>query len=210
MKDVFSTPRTGLWIASLVLAASLFATRTASAESGVSRLTIDWEKLATVLRDGADLVTPREVTSLRPPAQPGERDRDRERFFGVSPHVSLVARDWSGAQLLMGHVALTDQMRLSRSSRMVVTRVRLTDGIVRPFAQVGLGQWRLDTDLMPVMPRDTELATQLGGGFEISVTRSWVAAFEADYTILYREQYEPQQVTGPRIWGVFLASRAKF
>lgn len=171
------------------------------------RLVIDWSKVADALRDGESFVKPREVTAHTTSTG---ADRERERWFGVSPHVSLVARDWGGAQQLVGHLSITDQLRLSRSSRMVVTRVRLADGIVRPFAQIGLGQWRLDTDLMPVMPHDTELATQLGGGFEISVTRTWVAAVEADYTILYREQYEPQQVTGPRIWGTFLASRARF
>jgi hypothetical protein len=206
LNSKFPSQFVGILIASFAIVASLFATRPAHAEPGMPRLTIDWEKLASALRDGGEtLVLPRETTTVRVPTT-----NERERFIGVSPHVSLVARDWSGVQLLMGHVALTDQMRLSRSSRMVVTRVRLADGQLRPFAQLGLGQWRLDTDLMPVMPKDVELASQLGGGFELSITRGWVAAVEADYTILYREQHEISQVTGPRIWGAFLASRARF
>jgi hypothetical protein len=93
---------------------------------------------------------------------------------------------------------------------MVVTRLSLCDGIVQPFVQVGLGQWRLDTDLMPVMPHDTELAVQMGGGFDVAIARGWDFAVEADYTILYREHFEPQQVTSPRLWGAFLASRATY
>jgi hypothetical protein len=132
------------------------------------------------------------------------------KWFGVSPHVSIVARDWGGAQLLLGHLTLTDQLRLSRSSRMFVSRVRLADGRFAPFAHVGIGQWRVDTDLMPVLPRDVELATQLGLGFEIAFARQAALALEGDYTILIRDQHEPQMVAAPHLLGAFLAGRAKF
>lgn len=143
-----------------------------------------------------------------------ERSRDdapgEGKWFGLSPHVSLVARDWEGAQLLLGHLVLTDQLRLSRSSRMVVSRIRLADGRFAPFAHVGLGQWRVDTNLMPVLPRDVELATQVGGGFEIALSRHAALAVEADHTILMREHHEPQMVAEPYVWGAFLAARALF
>jgi hypothetical protein len=66
------------------------------------------------------------------------------------------------------------------------------------------------TDLMPGLPYDRELATQLGGGLELQLARRWKLAFELDYTVLYREQHEPQMVAGPHILGTFLASRAEF
>jgi hypothetical protein len=179
------------------------------------RLSVDWSKLESVLREGPDAFLPRESWT---PAQDFGRATDRSlgasvsepKWFGLSPHVSLIARDWGGAQLLLGHLALTDQLRLSRSSRMVVTRVRLADGRFAPFAHVGLGQWRVDTDLMPVLPRDVELATQVGGGFELAFTRRATLAIEADHTILIREQHEPQMIATPYVWGAFLAARAVF
>ena len=99
---------------------------------------------------------------------------------------------------------------MSRSSRMVVTRFRLADGRIAPFAHVGLGQWRVDTDLMPVLPNDIELATQVGGGFEIALSRRATLAVEADDTILMRATHEPQTIPGPHVWGTFLAARACF
>jgi len=193
--------------AAAVIAITLGST-TARAEE-TSRANLDWEKLADAIRTGGEMLFPREGFAVRPTTL--RREQEIERWVGVTPHLSLVARDWSGVQLLMGgHVALTDQLRLSRSSRMVVSRVRLADGRIAPFAQLGLGQWRIDTDLMPVLPRDTELATQLGGGFELKLAPRWRLALEVDYTLLYREGHEPQQVAGTRLWGAFLATHAAF
>ena len=190
----------------VVLALTMSSTP-AMADGEVSRLNIDWNKLSDAIRNGAVALFPREHPYERKLVSPGSSQD--ERWFGVSPHLSLVARDWGGTQLLLGgHTTVTDLVRLSRSSRMVVSRLRLADGRLAPFAQLGLGQWRLDTDLMPVMPHDTELAAQFGGGFEFRVTRGWDLAIETDYTVLYREQHEPQQVMGPRMWGTFLATRA--
>jgi hypothetical protein len=86
----------------------------------------------------------------------------------------------------------------------------LGDGRVAPFAQMGLGQWRIDTSLMPGMQQDVELAMQLATGFELRLTRTWKLALEADYTVLYREVHEPQMVTSPWLWGTILATRATF
>jgi hypothetical protein len=166
-----------------------------------------------VLREGPDAFLPHDSS-----AAAAERPQDNStvgtagepKWFGLSPHVSLIARDWGGAQLLLGHLALTDQLRLSRSSRMVVTRIRLADGRFAPFAHVGVGQWRVDTDLMPVLPRDVELATQVGAGFELAFSRRAALAIEADHTILIREQHEPQMISTPYVWGTFLAARAVF
>lgn len=173
-----------------------------------SRMNLDWGKLADAIHDGGIALFPREGYGTR--GSSALARQDVERWVGVTPHLSLVARDWSGVQLLMGgHVSVTDQLRLSRSSRMVVSRVRLADGRLAPFLQVGLGQWRVDTDLMPVLPRDVELATQIGGGFELSLAPRWRLAIEYDYTVLYREDHRPEQIS-PRIWGAFVATRASF
>jgi hypothetical protein len=128
----------------------------------------------------------------------------------MAPQLALVARDWGGAQPLIGRLSVTDTLRLSRSSRMVVGRLRLFDGIVAPFAQAGVGQWRVDTDVLPVLPRDVELAGQLGGGLEFSADANSTIGLEADYTILYREQHEPQMISGPHLWGTYLAARVLF
>ena len=123
----------------------------------------------------------------------------------------MVARDWAGTQLLRGdHVSLTDQLRLSRSTRMVVMRVSLADSRFSPFMQIGLGEWRIDTELVPVLPHDTEPAAQLGGGWEIRVAKRWRVGLELDYTVLYREQHEPQMISGPRLLSGYLATRISF
>ena len=172
-------------------------------------LEIDWGKLADVLRDGSGM--PQVEGALRaPPDRPQPPAASEMKWFGLTSHVSLIARDWGSAQLLLGHLALTDQIRLSRSSRMVIGRFRLADGRITPFVQVGLGQWRVDTDLMPIYRRDVELAGQLSGGFEIALTRTAMLALETDANVLYREQHEPEMVANPHPWGTFLAARAIF
>jgi hypothetical protein len=170
-------------------------------------LSVDWTKLAVLLR-GTDGVVPQD--SWRPLLDQRTGSLVDSPIIGTSPHVSLVARDWSGAQVLMGTLMLTDQMRLSRSCRMVLSRVRLTHGRFTPFIQVGIGQWRVDTDLVPYMPRDVEIAEQTGGGFELALSRYAALALEGDYTILYREQHERQMVAEPRPWVTFVAARARF
>jgi hypothetical protein len=187
-----------------VVAASLFA-KSAEADDRVG-ISVDWGKLAEVLRVGGPMLAGESLLPVR------ERvaSTPESRWFGASPHLSLVARDWSGAQVLFGHLCLTDQVRLSRSSRMILSRVRLAQGRIAPFAQAGLGQWRVDTDLMPVLPRDVALAGQIGGGFELAIGPSVTVALEADYTVLYREQHEPQMISGPHLWGTFFAARAQF
>jgi hypothetical protein len=172
-------------------------------------LSVDWGKLGDFLR-GGPLFPAQESwrpASLEQKPAPSSVDSP---WLGSSAHVSLVARDWSGAQLLMGHLMVTDELRLSRSCRMVLTRLRLVDGLFTPFLQAGMGQWRVDTDLMPFLPRDVELAGQAGAGFELALGSMAEIALEADYTILYREQHEPQMVAEPRPWVAFVAARARF
>ncbi len=200
-------PRVMRALASLALLATILCARSAGADDSTG-LTVQWGKLIDVIHRGSAALLPEKGWQIG--REPSHTPSDELRWVGLSPHVALNARDWDAARVLVGHLSPTDQIRLSRSSRMFVTRLRLADGRISPFAQVGLGQWRIDTDLMPVLPRDVELAGQLGGGFEMIVSRLAAVAVEVDYTILYRERREPQMVSEPRLWGTFLVARVQF
>ena len=200
-------PRVMRALASLALLATILCARSAGADDSTG-LTVQWGKLIDVIHRGSAALLPEKGWQIG--REPSHTPSDELRWVGLSPHVALIARDWDAARVLVGHLSPTDQIRLSRSSRMFVTRLRLADGRISPFAQVGLGQWRIDTDLMPVLPRDVELAGQLGGGFEVTVSRLAALAVEADFTMLYRERREPQMVSEPRLWGTFLVARMQF
>jgi len=132
-------------------------------------------------------------------------------WIGMSPRLALVARDWGVSQLLWGQLAVTDQFRLSRSSRMVMTRVRLADGRLSPFLHVGVGQWRADTSVVAYLSSDVVLAGQLGGGFELEIAPRTVIALQADCTMLYREgRGDGQTLASGQFWGTLLAARARF
>jgi hypothetical protein len=206
----------GRLVAATLLVGLVALPRVASAQAA-PRLTVQWDRLfeggAAWLRgrvegDRAALypetqLTP-EASRTAPPSQLGTA------WFGADPHVSIVARDWGDARRLAGRLSVTDQLRLSRSSRMVVTRVRLGEGLIVPFAQLGVGQWRVDTEVMPAWSRDIEAAVQIGGGFELRLGHAYALAVESDYTVLYREQHEAQNVLTPRFWGVLAAARIGF
>jgi hypothetical protein len=183
------------------------ASRTAEA-APIATLDVDWERLAEAVRDARHFFGERESKNEQSRAR-AVQDAAEPRG-GLSPHLSLVARDWGGTEALFGGMTVRDQVRLSRSSRMMISRVRFMEGRFAPFFEVGLGQWRVDTDLMPVLPRDTELAAQIGGGFELHVWSRFALALEVDHFILYREQHEPQMITAPHVWGSFIGARAVF
>lgn len=174
------------------------------------RLQIAWSGLGEVIRTGgAMLLLPQ--SSWRPDTV------DALGLTGTAgtnairvPRATLVARDWGGAALLLGHLSPTDQFRLSRSTRMIMGRVHVPIGRYTPFGQIGLGQWRLDPDLFPSCVRDVESAGQVGGGLEVAIAPSAVVALEADYTVLYREQHEPQMVQTAQHWGSYVAARWLF
>jgi len=182
----------------------------AARADGFPRLSVDWGKLGDVLRQGASLL-PREHGAER--AEHGDRGESSEQpLIGLAPRMSLVARDWGSSQLLVGNLTLTDQLRLTRSSRMVVSRIRLAEGRLVPFAQLGLGEWRVDTSLVPALPLNQQLAAQAGAGFELTVTPSVVVALEADWTLLCDDDItsQPQTIARPNLWGSLLAARARF
>jgi len=202
----------GRFVSALAVVVAMLALA-APAKADDVRLEVRWDK---VLSQGWHLamegVVPEHESSAAigtESAHPGPSEFGNA-FFGAAPHVSLVARDWGEARRLAGRLSVTDQFRLSRSSRMVVARVRLGEGMLAPFGQLGLGQWRVDTDLMPGWARDTEVAAQFGGGIELRITHAYAFAVETDYTVLYRETHEPQNIPYPRFWGTLAASRVEF
>lgn len=194
----------------------------APARADESRAALDWMtklvQLDQFVRTGSErpvLVLPSPRASDRPvgTSEPYEQNPGNA-WFGVAPRVSFVARDWATSLRLAGdRLSLVDAMRLSQSTRMIVTRVRFGDlqvARVTPFAQVGLGQWRTDTNIMPLTPRSTEIAGQAGGGIEIQVSRTWQLAVESSMTALYREQREDTSIPQTRFWSAMFASRLEF
>lgn len=131
-------------------------------------------------------------------------------WFGFKPRVALVARDWSSSFRVAGdRLALIDALRLTSSTRMVLTRVRMTDARVAPFVQFGLGQWRTDRTIMRFSPRYEEIAAQAGAGVEVRVRGTWMIGIEQTVTILHREQGD-NSLPAARMWGATLASRVEF
>ncbi len=213
----------GRLLATGVVLATMMTVSSAKAEpsSGLSpRLTVDWGR---ALEQGMTWLAAQSERKREGTARPAEAPTGSaastaassgtlgSAWFGVAPRVSLVARDWGGARSLAGGpMTVTDAIRVSRSSRMVMSRMRLGEGRVVPFTQLGLGQWRVDTDFVPHMARQVELAAQLGAGVELLLTRGWQIAAETGMTVLYREGRDPQAVRNPRMFGTFLASRIEF
>ena len=208
------------------LAASLAATVAAMtiaapARADDSRVAIDWmEKLVQIdqfARTGAErppIVLPKGASDRPVSTSEPYEQNPGNAWFGVAPRVSFVARDWGSSLRLAGdRLSLVDAMRLTQSTRMIVTRVRFGDlsvSKVTPFAQVGLGQWRTDTNIMPLTPRSTEIAGQAGGGIEIQVSRTWQLAVESSMTALYREQREDTSIPQTRVWSAMFPSRLEF
>jgi hypothetical protein len=131
-------------------------------------------------------------------------------WLGVRPTVSLVARDWGSSFRVAGdRLALVDALRLTSSTRMVLSRVRMSDARISPFAQVGLGQWRTDPYLLPLTPSYTEIAAQAAAGVEMRLKGTWQVALETATTVLYRER-GGSDMPAPHMWSTTIASRVDF
>ncbi|MCL2447597.1 MAG: hypothetical protein FWD17_01480 [Polyangiaceae bacterium] len=192
-------------------------------------LAVDWQQLTEAFRAGGAVVAPESANSRRggvwsmlrmggdPRAFDGEPEHDDSggagdagEGNGTGTDASIIARDWGGPRVALGHLSTIDRIRLSRSSRMLVGRLRVSAGRITPFAQLGLGQWRLDPDLVPARRSDIAQAAQFGYGFELGVSSRASVAFEADYTLLHRDEPCPSQPNLPELWGAFLAARGWF
>jgi hypothetical protein len=178
-------------------------------------LKIDWQHITDAFRTGGIVLAPdtadRQVptpTGAQESSQSGRPLGEEAHSTSGGPDTSLVARDWDGPRLFVGHLSPIDRIRFSRSSRMLVGRVRVPAGRVVPFIQLGLGQWRVDTVLLPYR-RDVAYAAQLGYGFELPVASHAAIAFEAEYTFLYRDQ-RSAGAASLGLWGSFAAARVRF
>ncbi len=177
------------------------------AQAADPRLSAEWNRLALALFtpfNAADLAE-HAVTS-------GAQEAPAQMpWVGAAPRLSLVARDWGESRRLLGDLALTDELRTTRSSRMVISRVRLANGFASPFALLGVGEWRVDTTLLPALPHDRMLAAQAGLGFELTLAHHTVVAFEADWTLLRpSDASDVLAQTHPALWGASLALRTRF
>jgi hypothetical protein len=124
--------------------------------------------------------------------------------------LSLVARDWGRAYGIAGRTTVTDELRLSRSSRMLVGRAKLDLGNFQPFIHVALGEWRYDPTLLPILPSNQEYASQTAAGFELRIAKYARIAVEVDHTLLLRETREPQNNPEANVFGAFAVMSAKY
>jgi hypothetical protein len=192
----------------LAIAACVASSSVARADEGIA-LRIDWALLGPLLQQGALTFQPRE-TQPAPQERYAGGNPDTSPWLGTSLRVSLVARDWGSSQVLWGHLSLSDQLRLTRSTRMAVSRVRFANGRIVPFGQLGVGEWRVDQTLIPTLPGDAHPAAQLGGGVEIEIAPRAKVALESDCTMLYRESREPETLAVAHVVSALLAARATF
>lgn len=177
-----------------------------AAADEMPRLGVEWSKLVPVLQAGPEALLPLAWAWEHPQAT----GTSHEQWIGTSPRLSLIARDWADARRVVGRLALTDVLRPTRSSRMLVTRVRFADGRLGPFAQLGVGEWRTDTILLPTLPSSRVLATQLGTGFQLELSPVIVVALEVDWTLLRQEDAMTLAATHANVWGTFVAARIGF
>lgn len=196
------------WVAAAIVAlTSTVTSRVARAEPrGVdwTQALVDLDRMA---RGGVE-APPKTATSETPSEDPSPQSLGGA-WFGVAPRVTLVARDWASSTRLVGdRLSLVEELRLSASTRMVVGRARLSGARFAPFLQVGLGQWRVDRNHLPLTPRAIEVATQVGTGFELRLTRSWQLAAETSVTTLLREGRN-DAVPQMMLFGALIASRVE-
>jgi hypothetical protein len=185
-------------------AATCLGAPAAVADESWPGLRVDWGRLAETLRSGTGAILPREPEPTELPAGA------ETKWLSVVPSISVVARDWGRSELLVGQLAVTDQFRLTRSTRMVLTRVRLADGRFAPFVHLGVGEWRVDRTLLPTLPQAQDLAGQVGAGFELAVARHATLALETAGTLLYLDDDASRSITSAALWSSTLAARALF
>ncbi len=166
------------------------------------RLRVDWSALAdSYLQLGAGSPSPgsdaashaRVVTSESSP------------WFGSGLKMSILLRDWQGAtHLAGGPMAVTDAIRASSASRMLVARVGLGGGRIVPYIHIGAGQWREPAQRLLYAP--VEIAGEAGAGIEARIA-SWCAlAVEYDWTAVYIDDHRSNGIA-PQTSGAFAVAR---
>ena len=134
----------------------------------------------------------------------------QQPFVDFSPNASVVARDWSSSMKIVGErTMLLDETRPTASNRMLMGRLA-TDARLTAFAQVGVGEWRIDPVMFPTARSYSEMAGQIGSGFELRLRPNLRVGGEVQYTILYHDmRYTPDEVA-PRMLAFFGAIQGRF
>jgi hypothetical protein len=142
---------------------------------------------------------------------PDEAAVEGKPFFDLAlPNASIVARDWRGSMKIVGdRTLLVDDLRPTASNRMVVGRLA-TDARLTTFVQAGVGEWRIDTAMFPNARSYSEVAGQVGGGFELRLSPRCRVAGEAQYTALYRDLHYSSDEVAPRILAFVVAVDGRF
>lgn len=195
----------------LLLVAAMLVPRTARASDPP---TVDWGRL--LVRANSEV--PHVLEGMSPPSSPPGRglsvERDESppqpRLPELAPRLTFFARDWGRSHLLKGRLPASELFRLSRSSRMLLGRVTFFSGSITPYAQLGLGQWRVDTSVVAVSPHNTELAMQIGGGLDVRAFDVCDIVVEASTTFFYRDTPHPDDVPRAHVARGLVAAFMRF
>jgi hypothetical protein len=152
-----------------------------------------------------------DATTAERPSQHTTPTVQQQPLFDLSPNASVVARDWRGSMKVIGsRTMLVDDLRPTASNRLVMARLA-TDARLTTFVQAGVGEWRIDTAMFPNARSYSEIAGQVGAGFELRLSSSIRLAGEAQYTMLYHDhlRFSPEEVA-PHILACVLAASGRF
>lgn len=175
-----------------------------------------WVQAAMAGPTGASDPTSRTTTSTTAerapvPEAPAPSPAAEKPVFDLAPSASLVARDWRGSMKLVGdRTMLVDDLRPTANSRMVVGRVSTAEARLTTFAQIGAGEWRVDTVMFPHARSYSETAGQVGGGFELRLPAQLRVSGEAQYTMLTRDMTYAAGEVAPLITAFVFALDGKF
>ena len=124
------------------------------------------------------------------------------------PRGSVVVRDWHGSRHLFGDQALVvDELRPTASTRMLVGRL-VTGSRLRVFVQAGVGEWRIDRVMFPGTLSYSELAAQVGTGFELRLSSRLRVATEGQYAMLDKDLHTDG--VAPSIFAFVVAIDGRF
>jgi hypothetical protein len=143
----------------------------------------------------------------------GSAPAERPQWDRPSLGLSLVTRDWQGGRPLIGPLVTSDFVRPSRSSQMLVGRLRLSTETVASFIQLGVGYWRLDAELIPRHGWEQDKAGQLGAGIEwmiLSGATSATIGVESESTVLLRGRVPSTVLRGSALATGMLVARVTF
>jgi hypothetical protein len=159
----------------LAAAACLLATASSSAADFSLHQQVQWPWL---IDQGARYLASHTTTETR--LAPPPTLHLGAPLFGGHVGLGLLVVDCASTTSLVGDDARSavDFVNVRRSSRMVMERWTLGGGRIQPFAQVGLGQWRKDTERR--VDGDVWYGTIYGAGLQVRASSAVTFALEAD------------------------------